>query len=142
MKNKAKKLFSIALMLCMILTMFSKTIVHAKTSELYTSLWKKSNDMYEYCMENGMSVAYKVKLNKNAIVIYGSMSDCAETDNISKHTYKLSKSVKFVSRGGIAEDQKMSKKEFKNYLKEVNDSGLALVLEFKNNKVTCVAISS
>ena len=140
MRAKIKKIFSIVAVLCVILVSIKPVQVQA--SELYTSLIQKSNDMYEYYTESGMAVAYKVKLNKNTIVIYGSMSDYAETDKISRHTYKLAKSVKFASGGGTAEDQKMSKSEFRDYLKKVNDSCLSLVLEFKNNKVVRVVISS
>ena len=142
MRAKIKKIFSIVAVLCVILVSIKPVQVQAKTSELYTSLIQKSNDMYEYYTESGMAVAYKVKLNKNTIVIYGSMSDYAETDKISRHTYKLAKSVKFASGGVTAEDQKMSKSEFRDYLKKVNDSCLSLVLEFKNNKVVRVVISS
>lgn len=142
MKAKAKKLLTFITMMCVILAVISPMQTQAKTRELYTTLLQKTNDMYEYYLDMDSPVAYKVKLTKNKIVIYGSMSDYTEADNISKHTYKIAKNVKFVSRGGDAPDQKMSKNEFKEYLKEVNDSGLALVLEFKNNKVTCAAISS
>lgn len=115
MKAKTKKLLSLAIMTFMILAAIVPMQTQAKTRELYTTLLQKSNDMYEYYLDMDSPVAYKVKLTKNKIIIYGSMSDYAETDSISKHTYKIAKNVKFVSRGGDAPDKKMSKNEFKEY---------------------------
>lgn len=70
------------------------------------------------------------------------MNNYTKTGKISKHTYKFAGNVKFVMRGGEDPDQKMTKSKFKKYLKKANDVGLSLVLEFKNEKVMCVAISS
>lgn len=36
----------------------------AKTRELYTSMWQKSNEMYKYSKDAGFPVAYKADLGK------------------------------------------------------------------------------
>lgn len=124
--------------------LINKQGVSAKVRELSTSLTQKSNSLYKTLVKNGAAVAYKVEIKKKTVIIHGSLSDSStnETSNIGIHTYKLSKNVKYVVRGGEAPDQKLGKKDFKKYLKKSKNSGLGLVLEFKNFKVTKVAICS
>lgn len=118
--------------------------VHAETKQLWTVLSQESGDMYENHLELGLPVATNVILNKNTIVIYGSIreTESQETDDVSKHTYKLAENVKYVSEGGTGAAQKMDKKEFKAYLEKVKDSGLGLILKLKNNKVVRISVSS
>ena len=124
----------------------STQVKSAKTTELHATLMKKSNPTYHNIVKNNAPVVYKVEIKKKTIVIHGSLSDGygdeQQVSNIGVHTYKLSNNVKYVSRGGEAPDQEMKKQEFKKYLKRSADSGLGLVLEFKKNKVTKVAIAS
>lgn len=145
-KNKAVKTISLFLAFALILgcTLTSTQVASAKTTELFTTLMQKSNPFYHKHVKNNMAVAYKVRVKKKTIVIYGSLSDydSSQVSNIGVHTYKLSDNVKYVSRGGEAPDQEFSKKEFKKYLEKNKDSGLALVLEFKKFKVVKIAIAS
>lgn len=124
--------------------LINKQYACAKTRELYTSLVQKSNPVYNDLVNNETSVAYKVKIKKNFIVIHGSLSDSSteQVSGIGIHTYKLSDNVKYISRGGEAPDQEFTKNRFKKYLEKCKDSSLALVLEMDNKKVTKVIISS
>ncbi len=148
MFKKNIKIISLCLMFALILgcTLTSAQVASAKTQELHATLMQKSNPIYRKIVKNNAPVAYKVKIKKKTIVIHGSLSngydDRKQVSNIGVHTYKLSSNIKYVSRGGEAPDQKMKKKEFKKYLKRNADSGLGLVLEFKQNKVAKVAIAS
>lgn len=146
---KTKKLLAFVFCACFAifmlfsLSVFSRKTVYAETKEIYTTMLQKSSDLYDFYKETDSPVAHNVKLGKNKIVIYGTVGSFYGKTNLkTRHTYRLAKNVRFVSRGGDQDDQKMSKKEFKKYLKKVNDSGLGLVMEFKNNKVICVAVSS
>ena len=58
MRAKIKKIFSIVAVLCVILVSIKPVQVQAKTSELYTSLIQKSNDMYEYYTESEIGRAH------------------------------------------------------------------------------------
>jgi len=147
-RNRVGKIISLFLAFTLILgcTLTSTQVTFAKTKELHASLMQKSNSFYRDYVKNEIAVVHKVEIKKKTIVIHGSLSDGygdeQQVSNIGVHTYKLSNNVKYVSRGGEAPDQKMKKQEFKKYLKQVKDSGLGLVLEFKKNKVVKVAIAS
>ena len=116
----------------------------AKTRELYTSLIQKSNPVYNDFVNNGTSVAYKIKIKKKSIVIHGSLSDSSteQVTGMGIHTYKLSDNVKYISRGGEAPDQEFTKNKFKKYLEKCKDSALTLILGLEDKKVTKVIISS
>lgn len=120
-----------------------------KTQYLCTTLVEKTNPAYQFHLSSG--VAYKVELKKNEVVIHGSVSKMNKSgtfvisgtvSNIGKHTYKLAKKVKYLSRGGDAPDTKFTKSSFKKCLKTAKNSQLALILEIKNKKVTKIVISS
>lgn len=134
-------------MFVFVFTAFTMSIhkenAYAKTQELHTCLVQKSNELYQTMLESGSPVAYKVKLNKKTIVIYGSMDDydTFKADSVSKHVYKLDKKVQFVLTGGNAKDI-MNRKEFKKYLSSMKNSGLGLDLTFKKHKVVRIAIAS
>lgn len=144
--NKARKLISLLLVIALVLgcVLINKQEVFAKTKELSTSLTQKYHSLYKSLVKNGAAVAYRVKIKKKTIVIHGSLNDSSTngTSNIGVHTYKLADNVKYVARGGEAPDQEFSKKDFKKYLKRNKNSGLGLVLEFKQSKVVKVATSS
>lgn len=145
--HETRKLLSFLLILTLALgyVLSSKQEVSAKTRELSASLVQKSNPSYHSNINYGLGVVYKVEIKKKVIVIHGSLNDNHKTEavsNIGIHTYRLSKNVKYVSRGGEAPDQEFTKKDFKKYLNRSKDSGLGLALEFKNFKITKVAIFS
>lgn len=145
--HKTRKLLSFLLILTLTLgyILSSKQDVSAKTRELSATLVQKSNPIYRSHIDYGLGVVYKVEIKKKFIVIHGSLNEDYGTESVSNigiHTYRLSKNVKYVSRGGEAPDQEFSKKDFKKYLNRSKDSGLGLALEFKNFKVTKVAIFS
>lgn len=145
--HRTRKLLSFLLILTLALgyVLSSKQEVSAKTRELSATLVQKSNPIYRSHIDYGLGVVYKVEIKKKFIVIHGSLNDNHEAEavsNIGIHTYRLSKNVKYVSRGDEAPDQEFSKKDFKKYLNRSKDSGLGLALEFKNFKVTKVAIFS
>lgn len=145
--RKTRKVLSFLLVLTLVLgyVLSSKQEVSAKTRELSASLVQKSNPSYRSNINYGLGVVYKVEIKKKVIVIHGSLNDNHEAEavsNIGIHTYRLAKNVKYVARGGEAPDQEFSKKDFKKYLNRSKDSGLGLALEFKNFKVTKVAIFS
>ncbi len=141
------KLLSFLLVLTLALgyILSSKQEVSAKTRVLSADLIQKSNSSYHNHLDYGSGVVYKVEIKKKVIVIHGSLNEGYGTESVSNigiHTYRLSKNIKYVARGGEAPDQEFSKKDFKKYLNMNKDSGLGLVLEFKNFKVTKVAICS
>lgn len=145
--HKAKKLLSFLLILTLALgyVLSNEQEVSARARELSATLIQKSNPFYHSHINDGLGVVYKVEIKKKIIVIHGSLNDGYKTESVSNigiHTYRLSKNVKYVARGGEAPDQEFNKKDFKKYLNRSKDSGLGLVLEFKNFKVTKVAITS
>ncbi len=116
----------------------------AKSQDLWTIMLQETNDSYQDNLKLGLPVSSKVKLKKNTIVIYGSVRESGSGENSAavKHTYKLAENVKFVSEGGTGPAQEMTKKEFKKYLKKVQDSGLGLIIQLKNKKAVRVSVSS
>ncbi len=133
-----RKLFAMMILMVMFTCAFKTANFCAEQEiSMYTSLLQKSNGI------DG-AVSHKVVIKKDTITVYGSLSDF-EGEHITdfgKHIYKLSGKAKYYTSGGDAPNQKMPKKEFKKYLKECKDSGLALILEFKNGKVVKMYISS
>lgn len=120
-----------------------------KTQYLCTTLVEKTNSAYKFHLSSG--VAYKVELKKKEVVIHGSVSKMNKSgtlaisgtvSNIGRHTYKLAKKVKYLSRGGDAPDIKFTKSGFKKYLKTAKNSQLDLILQIKNKKIIKIVIGS
>ncbi len=145
-KNNFKKAISIFLALTLVLgcILTNGQKVSAKTTALSTCLMKKSNSLYSDYVRDGYAVAYKVTLKSKSNVINGSLTNAStgKRTGTGKHTYKLSNSVKYISSGGEGPDQKYTKKAFKKYLAECNNSGLGFVLTLKDNKVIKIDLCS
>ena len=94
----------------------------AKSQDLWTIMLQETNDSYQDNLKLGLPVSSKVKLKKNTIVIYGSVRESGSGENSAA--------------------EEMTKKEFKKYLKKVQDSGLGLMIQLKNEKAVRVSVSS
>lgn len=96
------------------------------------------------------ATCYEVNIEEDTLIVKGSI-DYRETfedyDNISpiengEHKFKLAEDAVFQAVGGTSPGQEFTREEFLEYEKEVDDSGLALIIEVENGLVTSVSISS
>lgn len=96
------------------------------------------------------ATCYEVNIEEDTLIVKGSI-DYRETfedyDNISpiengEHKFKLAEDAVFQAVGGTSPGQEFTREEFLEYEKEVDNSGLALIIEVENGLVTSVSISS
>ena len=92
--------------------------------------------------DHGTGLVYKAKLSKKTLILYGSLNEYNHNSDITgylyphKRKFKLSKNLKIIGSddGGSF---KFSRKEFKQFIKQVNNRNLSIGIHlyFKNNKL-------
>lgn len=94
---------------------------------------------------------YQIAIEDGNLIVKGTMdySDGKEDSNGqtnpiegNEHSFKLADDVIFQAVGGTAKAKMFTQEEFLKYAKEVEDSGLALIIKVENGLVTTVSISS
>lgn len=133
-------------------------VIALNTSVLAAEARGKSKTYhYVSCMtgekssEDSFGDIYKFKLKNNKLTIWGSFTRFTSEKNYynfkngkyipyKKKTFTLSKKVKYYASGGEM-NEKLSKKQFKKYLK-YNGNGLGFRMVIKNNKIVKIYFES
>ncbi|MFC4367891.1 hypothetical protein ACFOW0_01620 [Citroniella saccharovorans] len=101
-------------------------------------------------LNNDFPSVYKIDFQDNFMIIYGSLAKMNKEDSISIektlendiYYVELEENTKFSLVGGLSKPTIMKADEFKKYFKEVENSGLGLVLEIEDGKLYSASISS
>lgn len=102
--------------------------------------------------EYNMASVYEVQLDEDVIIVKGSFNYSEDCDGMTEsddkilsndeYSFKIDESTKYMAVGGMNEPSDMGLESFLSYFKEVENSGLGLIIIVENGVSKEVLISS
>lgn len=102
--------------------------------------------------EYNMASVYEIKLDEDVIIVKGSFNYSEDYDGMTEsddkilsndeYSFKIDTSTKYMAVGGMNEPSDMGLERFSSYFKEVENSGLGLIIIVENGVSKEVLISS